>query len=180
MSIIALSYHVFHAKTSRHVSYLRKGKNVAPRQGSSRGPARLELNECKRPDASVPFPLDASAPAKYNRNYQKQALRGAAEFARFSAYFAASCLLLPKSHLENCEQFSFHICGECGITLRNCANFSRAVSTRFASVVCYDRSGFRVRTGVSAKGGKMQRGGKEGHRCQREFRRCGTLSPPCW
>ena len=28
MSIVALSYHVFHAKTSRHVSYLRKGKNV--------------------------------------------------------------------------------------------------------------------------------------------------------
>ena len=29
MSIVALSYHVFHAKTSRHVSYLRKGKNVS-------------------------------------------------------------------------------------------------------------------------------------------------------
>ena len=56
-------------------------------------------------------------------------------------------------------------------------NLSRAVSTRFASVVCYDRSGFRARTGVSAEGGGMQRGGKEGHRCQREFRRCGTLSP---
>lgn len=31
MSIIALSYHVFHAKTSRHVSYLRKGKNLIGR-----------------------------------------------------------------------------------------------------------------------------------------------------
>ena len=62
MSIIVLSYHVFHAKTSRHVSYLRKGKNVAPRQGSSRGPARLELNECKRLDASVLFPLTHPRP----------------------------------------------------------------------------------------------------------------------
>ena len=62
MSIIALSYHVFHAKTSRHVSYLRKGKNVAPRQGSSRGPARLKLNECKRLDASGLFPLTHPRP----------------------------------------------------------------------------------------------------------------------
>lgn len=38
-------------------------------------------------------------------------------------------------------------------TLGNYVNLSRAVSTRFASVVCYDRSGFRARTGVSAKGG---------------------------
>ena len=179
MSIIALSYHVFHAKTSRHVSYLRKGKNVAPRQGSSRGPARLKLNECKRLDASVPFPLDASAPAKYNRNYQKQALRGAAEFARFSAYFAASCLLLPKSHLGNCEQFSFHICGECGILWETarfiCARFRRILRLSCAMIVPVSGHG-----PASPRRGGMQRGGKEGHRCQREFRRCGTLSPPCW
>ena len=46
----------------RQVSYLRKGKNVAPRQGSSRGPARLELNEWKRPDASGLFPLTHPRP----------------------------------------------------------------------------------------------------------------------
>lgn len=176
MSIIALSYHVFHAKTSRHVSYLRKGKNVAPRRGP--GPPRTGIRAKGRRIRS--FALDASAPAKYNRNYQKQALRGAAEFTRFSAYFAALCLLLPKSYLENCEQFPFHFLWRMWHTLGNRVNLSRAVSTHSASVVCYDRSGFRARTGVSAKGGKMQRSGKEGHRCQREFRRCGTLSPPCW
>lgn len=162
MSIIALSYHVFHAKTSRHVSYLRKGKNVAPRQGSSRGPARLELNECKRLDASVLFPLTHPRP---------QSTIGITKNKRSAAQ-------------QNLHVFR-HILQPLDLwrmwyTLRNCVNFSRAVSTRFASVVCYDRSGFRARTGVSAKGGKMQRGGKEGHRCQREFRRCGTLSPPCW
>lgn len=35
MSIIALSYHVFHAKTSRHVSYLRNG-TVDPKAATSK------------------------------------------------------------------------------------------------------------------------------------------------
>ena len=41
-------------------------------------------------------------------------------------------------------------------------------------------SSFRTRAVSPRKGGGVQRGGKEGHRCQREFKRCGTLSPPCW
>lgn len=179
MSIIALSYHVFHAKTSRHVSYLRKGKNVAPRQGSSRGPARLELNECKRLDASVLFPLTHPRPQStigITKNKRSAAQQNLHVFRHILQPLVCYC----QNHTWKIVNNSSSIFVENVVYFKNCVNFSRAVSTRFASVVCYDRSGFRARTGVSAKGGKMQRGGKEGHRCQREFRRCGTLSPPCW
>ena len=175
MSIIALSYHVFHAKTSRHVSYLRKGKNVAPRQGP--GPPRTGIRAKGRRIRS--FALDASAPAKYNGNYQKQALRGAAEFARFAAYFAAPCLLLPKLYLENCEQFPSHFFGGCGI-LQETARIFRARFRRILRLSCAMIVPVSGHGPASPRKGGMQRGGKEGHRCQREFRRCGTLSPPCW